>query len=141
MYQSLARYSPGTSGFNSAWKALANNYGTRFNNLQHGFIKQSHYSPVVSKVKSGIGLDVNSRSSALQNVVWSMGVQHGSGGAYNIFRAAGITASMSDRQIIERLYNERMKVSKYFSRSSSSIRQSVYNRFVREKADALKMLG
>lgn len=140
IYGGLAGKSVGSSVFNRSWKELARRYPQEFNQVQHDFIKRSHYTPVVNKVANGIGLNVNNRSSALQNVVWSMGVQHGSGGAYNIFKAAGISSGMSDRTIIQRLYNERMKVSKYFSRSSSAIRNGVYNRFKNELRDALNML-
>jgi hypothetical protein len=141
MYRSLAGKSVGSTSFNNSWKALASNDPTGFDKVQHDFIQQSHYDPVVSKVKSGIGLNLNTRSAALQNVVWSMGVQHGSGGAYKLFRNAGIRPSMSDQEIINRLYNERMKVDKYFSRSSSSIKASVKRRFQSELKDALAMLG
>lgn len=140
MYGRLSGHKPGSSGFNSAWKSLANQDPNGFNAVQHNFIKKSHYSPVVSKVSGGIGLNIDARSSALQNVVWSMGVQHGSGGAYNIFKAAGITRNMSDETIIRKLYAERMKVNKYFSRSSSGIKASVKRRFQSELDDALNML-
>lgn len=70
-----------------------------------------------------------------------MGTQHGAGGAANIARVAGINNRMSDKEIIQRLYAERMKVSKYFARSSSTVRNNVYKRFQKELADALAMLG
>lgn len=143
MYQSLARYSPGTSGFDSTWKALAKNYSKRFDQLQHGFIKSSHYDPAAKKIKSSIGFDASKYPVAVQNVLWSTAVQHGAGGAANVFRNAGIRQGMSPAEIIKRVYNERMagNGTKYFSRSSSSIRQSVVNRFRNEMQDALRMLG
>jgi hypothetical protein len=143
MYQALARNSPGTSGFNSTWKALAKNYTDDFEALQHGFIKQSHYDPAASKIKSSLGLDLNKYSQAVQNVLWSTSVQHGSSGALNVFREAGIRPGMSDAEIIKRVYNERAANNgqKYFSRSSASVRKSVVNRFKNEMNDALSMLG
>lgn len=139
IYNGLGRYSIGSSGFDQAWKQLAA-ADPEFEKLQHNFIKGSHYDPVVQNLR-GLGLDINNRSSALQNAVWSMGVQHGSGGATGIFKAAGITNNMSDRDIIIKIYNERMKVDKYFSRSSASIKASVKRRFQNELQDALRMLG
>lgn len=139
MYNGLGRYSIGSSGFDQAWKQLAA-ADPEFGELQHRFIKQSHYDPVVQNLR-GYGVDINQRSSALQNVIWSIGVQHGSGGASNLWRNAGIKSNMSDREIITRLYNERMKVDKYFSRSSASIKASVKRRFQNELQDALRMLG
>jgi hypothetical protein len=143
MYQALTRNSPGTSGFDSTWKALAKNYSKEFDALQHGFIKQSHYDPAANKIKSSLGIDINKYSPAVQNVLWSTSVQHGSGGALNVFRGAGIRPGMSDAEIIKRVYAERgaSNGAKYFSRSSSSVRQSVVNRFKNEMKDALSMLG
>lgn len=142
-YQALARSSPGSSSFNATWKALAKNYGKAFDNVQHGFIQQSHYAPAASKIKKATGLDVSRYSSALQNVLWSTSVQHGAGGASNIFRAAGIRQGMSEAEIIRRVYAERAANGglKYFSRSSPSIRRAVVNRFSRELQDALRMLS
>jgi hypothetical protein len=140
-YQALARNSAGSSGFDSTWKSLAKNYPEKFEQLQHGFIKSTHYDPVVTSLANGIGLNVNKRSGALQNVIWSLGVQHGAGGASNLVKAAGVKPGMNDRQIIDAIYRERSKVDKYFSRSSSNIKKSVYNRFQREWKDAISMLG
>lgn len=139
-YNGLAIHKVGSTNFDNAWKNLAKGQAAAFQEAQHAFIKQSHYDPAASKLQASTGINANSRSLALQNVIWSIGVQHGSGGANNIFRAAGINNNMSDRQIIEKLYAERMKVNKYFSRSSQSIRNSVYKRFQQELKDALAML-
>lgn len=141
VYQSLKGKTPGTQAFNQAWKNLASKHPQEFEKLQHDFIKQSHYTPVVKKVNADLGLNIDTRSTALQNVVWSMGVQHGSNGASNIFKAAGIKKGMSDREIIQRLYTERMKVDKYFARSSTQIKYSVKQRFQNEMKDALSMLA
>lgn len=143
MYSLLSRSKPGTQGFDSAWKAIAGTNPAKFQQLQHGFIKQSHYDPAANRIKSSLGFDVSKYSPAVQNVLWSTAVQHGSAGAVNVFRGAGIRQGMSDAEIIRRVYNERAANNgmKYFSRSSSGIRQSVVNRFRNEMQDALKMLG
>ncbi|MCK6203924.1 hypothetical protein KZX50_00485 [Bacillus infantis] len=143
MYGVLSKYKPGTSGFNSAWKALAGTNPGRFDQIQHAFIKSSHFDPAANKIKSSLGFDVSKYSTAVQNVLWSTAVQHGSGGAVNVFRSAGIKQGMSDAEIIRRVYAERAanNGAKYFSRSSSDIRKSVVNRFKNEMQDALSMLG
>lgn len=141
IYNQLKGKSIGSSSFDSAWKSIAATNGGAFQQAQHDFIKASHFTPAANKVKSNIGLDVTRRSVALQNVVWSMSTQHGSGGAYNIFKAAGIKSHMTDYEIITKLYAERSKVNKYFSRSSQSVKNGVYNRFQNELKDALAMLG
>lgn len=125
------------------WKSLASQYGQAFDQLQHAFIKQSHYDPAASRIKSATGFDASKYSLAVQNVLWSTAVQHGAGGASNIFKAAGIKQGMSDAEIIKRVYAERSanNGAKYFSKSSASIRKSVVNRFQNELKDALAMLG
>lgn len=143
IYKRLASYSPGSAGFDGAWKSIANTDASKFDSLQHNFIKSSHYDPAVNKIKQSIGFDVSQYSPVLENVLWSTAVQHGSGGATNVFRNAGIRQGMSEAEIIRRVYAERAanNGAKYFSKSSANIRKSVVNRFNNELQDALKMLG
>lgn len=139
-YKELSRHGVGSSGFDKAWKRLASS-GSRFANSQHQFIKATHFDPVVNRAKKDLGISFDQAHPAIQDVVWSVGVQHGSAGAIRIFKNAGIKKGMSNKEVIERIYNERSKVNTYFSRSSQSIKNSVYNRFQREKKDALAMLS
>ncbi|WP_409276417.1 hypothetical protein V1499_23120 (plasmid) [Neobacillus sp. SCS-31] len=143
MHQALSKFKPGTKEFDTAWKALAATNYKDFDQVQHAFIKSSHYDPAAAKVKKEIGLDINSYSPALQNVLWSTAVQHGAGGAVNVFKGAGIKPGMSEAEIIKKIYYERMagNGTKYFGRSSPEIRQSVVARFNKELKDALSMLG
>lgn len=143
MYTTLSRFKPGSSGFDAVWKQMAKSNPRGFEAVQHGFIKSSHYDPAAKKIKSSIGFDASKYPIAVQNALWSTAVQHGAGGATNVFRNAGIRMGMSAAEIIKRVYNERMagNGTKYFSRSSSSIRKSVVNRFRNEMNDALRMLG
>lgn len=142
-YKYLSEFKPGSAQFDGVWKSIASSSGQKFDALQHNFIKQSHFDPAASKIKSATGFDVTKYSPAVQNVLWSTAVQHGSAGAANVFKGAGIRQGMSEAEIIQRVYNERAANNgmKYFSRSSASIRQSVVNRFRSEMQDALKMLG
>ncbi|MEG0450704.1 MAG: hypothetical protein RR595_12685 [Lysinibacillus sp.] len=73
-------------------------------------------------------------------MIWSIGVQHGAGGANTIFKNSGVKVGMDWNAVIEKVYGERSKVDKYFKSSPQNIKQSVYNRFQREKNDALNML-
>jgi hypothetical protein len=144
MFGALAGKTPGGAAFNNAWKALANGNPKAFDQMQHNFIKQSHYDPAANKVYQSTGLNINKHSLALQNVLWSIATQHGSAGASRIFKNAigGKGSTMSDEAIIRAVYNERMAGNgmKYFPSSSQSIRNSVVNRFKNELADALAML-
>lgn len=143
MYQALSKYKPGTEGFNNAWSNIAKSEAEGFDNIQHGFIKSSHYDPALRGINNTMGIDLSKRSPAVQNALWSTATQHGVGGAVRVFKNAGITNNMSDADIIKRIYQERGADNgkKYFSRSSDSIRQGVVNRFQRELQDALSMLG
>ncbi|OPJ62414.1 hypothetical protein [Clostridium oryzae] len=126
------------SNFDSAWRYLADKDRAGFLDLQRRYVKNTYYDAAVDKIKDQYGIDINSRSKALQSVVWSTAVQFGVGGVSKIF--SRINTSGSDADLINGIYNEKEKVNEYFRSSSSSIRNSVYNRALNEKADALAML-
>ena len=99
------------------------------------------------------GLDVGTRSNAVQDAVWSTAVQHGptTNAITNAVRnvaAQGVTPEDGvayDRALIDAIYAERGRRGPdgnlvYFSSSPASTQASVANRFVAERADALAML-
>lgn len=143
MYGRLSSYKPGTSGFNSAWKSLANTNGSAFDAVQHSFIKKNHFDPAKNTIQKNLGIDITRYPKAVQDVLWSTAVQHGSYGAMKVFRNAGIRSGMGAADIIRRVYAERSANNglKWFKSSSSSIRKGVVNRFKNELRDALNMLG
>lgn len=130
----------GTQAFDTAWKTEYKKNPKAFEKAQHNYIAQKHYQPALASAKKATGIDFSKMGNAVQNVIWSIGVQHGAGGTSSIFRNAGLKKGDSPATVIKKVYAERMKTSKYFSSSPQSIRNSVYNRFKRELADALKML-
>ena len=132
----------GTKEFRAAWVKLAHDTGAKFNDAQHVFIKATHYDKQVAKLKQNLGLDVNFRSRAVQNMMWSMSVQHGNG-TQAIFKNAlknVQVGKVSDAEIIALVYTERSKVDTYFSSSTKEVKASVKKRFQQEQQDALKML-
>jgi hypothetical protein len=141
IYELFAGKTVGSTDFDKAWKRAAS-VGS-FEKYQHDFIQQRFYSPAVASIKKSTGLDVNNRSIAVQNAIWSTAVQHGQSGANKILRNAGVTPSMSDAEIIRRVYQERSANNgkKYFPSSSEAVRKGVVNRFKSELKDAFKMLG
>lgn len=143
IYKRLSSYRPGTTGFNNAWKSIANTDGQRFNEIQHGFIQKTHYEPARRSIEKSLGISFSKYSKAVNDTLWSTAVQHGTSGALRVFKNAGIRNGMSDAEIIRRIYAERGANNgmKYFSSSSAQIRQSVVNRFKEEVRDALRMLG
>ncbi|HJT65429.1 MAG TPA: LysM peptidoglycan-binding domain-containing protein [Pyrinomonadaceae bacterium] len=140
----------GSAEFTACWKRIAATQTADFQKAQHAFIKQSHYDLLASKILAEDKLDVNTRSFALQNVIWSTAVQHG-GATPIVHRAiANLSCTTSDptydKQLICAIYTERGRRKPdgnlaYFSRSSPSVQAGVAKRFQNEQADALAMLA
>lgn len=125
--------------FPREWKAIAKEAPEEFAALQHEFIRERYFEPACAMIKDETGIDIHNEPKALQEMVWSMAVQHGVGGAVSIFkRALGDlavkdteTAEVSKQNIVERVYAIR---SKKFASSSDRVRQAVIRRFEQEKA-------
>lgn len=130
----------GTQAFDTAWKTEYKKNPKAFEQAQHNYIAEKHYKPALNSAKSATGIDFSKMGGAVQNMIWSIGVQHGAGGTASIFRNAGVSKSDSPTTVIKKVYTERMKVNKYFSSSPQSIKNGVLSRFKREMADALKMV-
>lgn len=71
--------------FGKIWKEIADENALAFFEVQHAYIARTHFNPVVRYVANVNGVDITTLSPAVQNVVWSMSVQHG--------RAAKLVAS------------------------------------------------
>lgn len=146
-FQGLAA---GTAPFTAVWKRIATAQTDDFQKAQHAFIKQSHYDPLAAKILADNNVDVNTRSFAVQNVVWSTAVQHG--GATPIVGRAIATLSCNcsdptyDKQLICAIYAERGRKKPdgnlaYFGKSSPGVQAGVAKRFQNEQVDALAMLA
>ena len=141
---------PGTAQFTACWKRIAEAQTDAFQQAQHEYIKKTHYDPLAAKILTDDNVDVNSRSRALQDVVWSTAVQHG-GATPIVHRAcAKLTCTPTDpqydEQLIRAIYGERGKTRPdgnlaYFSSNSASVQKGVANRFKSELQDALAMLA
>jgi murein DD-endopeptidase MepM/ murein hydrolase activator NlpD len=140
----------GTAPFTACWKRIAAQQTDDFQKAQHGFIKRTHYDLLAAKIFSDDGLDVNARSNALRDVIWSTAVQHG-GATPIVHRALKLvcvpdTDSSFDEQLIRAIYAERARKKPdgnlaYFGKSSPSVQRGVANRFKSECQDALAMLA
>jgi hypothetical protein len=111
---------------------------------------RTHYDLLCKKVLAENKLDVNSRSFAVQNVVWSTAVQHGPNtpivGRACVKVSSAYTDPKYDEQLIRAIYAERGKKKAdgnlaYFSKSSKNVQAGVANRFKNELNDALAMLA
>jgi hypothetical protein len=146
--KSFAGLKPGTKQFGAAWKAVAARDPKGFEQIQHSFIKASHYDPQKLATEAKTGIKFDKRSQALRDVLWSTAVQHRTGTA-SIFKAAlhgHDPAKLSDAQIINAVYAERGRTNAHgglvhFGGSSSAVQQSVANRFHHEVKDALVELA
>lgn len=140
----------GTADFTACWKRIAATETDAFQKCQHEYIKKTHYDLLVAKILNDDGLDVNTRSRALQNVVWSTAVQHG-GATSMVHKAlANVTCARTDpafdEKLIRAIYAERGRTKPdgnlvYFSKSSPNVQKGVANRFKNELNDALAMLA
>jgi hypothetical protein len=149
--QRLASAGPSNTGGKSGsmpqtWKQVAADQGKRFEDLQHEFIRESHYEPAAKSISMASGLDVAAKSQALREVLWSTAVQHGAHGATEIFvtaadnlQAKGVNATTQnfDRSMIDEVYKLR---SGQFGGQGTRIRAAVQSRLQNEKATAVAML-
>lgn len=131
----------GSSSFKSAWKEVSSRPGFQEAEAQNA--RNTLFTPAVETVKRSTGLDVSQRSPALQEVLFSTAIQHGAGGSASLWRNAlkgADVGSLTDQEIITRLYDERSNVGRYFKSSDPKIQQAVADRFKRERQDALALL-
>jgi len=148
--QDFQNLTPGTADFSACWKRIATNQTDAFQKCQHEFIKRTHYDPLAAKILSDDDVDVNTRTTTLQNVVWSTAVQHGPGTPIVHRALANVSSKPSDpqydEQVIRAIYAERGRKKPdgnlaYFGKSSPSVQAGVANRFKSELQDALSMLA
>jgi LysM repeat protein len=141
---------PGTEQFNDKWREIAAAHPKTFHNSQHNFIKRTHFDPLAAKIKNEDGINISTRSKALQDVVWSTAVQHGPGTSIIHKAIAALNLSPAnpefDKKLIKAIYAERGRkdangVLVYFKSNSPEVQQGVANRFKNEEIDALNMLN
>lgn len=129
--------------FERQWKAIAASEPEAFADAQHAFIQRTHYEPVVKHVRGTTGLDVSTRSAAVQDAVWSTSVQHGraKGIVERAVRAVDVPPSSPDydRALVKAIYAERTRYVSGLSMPEKT-KESLLNRYENELADALRML-
>ena len=140
---------PGTAAFTAKWKQIAIAEPVAFQATQHEFIKRTHYDPLVTNILNEKSLDVNKRSRALQDAVWSTSVQHGGASpiVHNALEKIDPDQSREDfdETLIRAIYAERGRRRAdgklaWFSKSSLRVQAGVAKRFQNELKDALEML-
>lgn len=68
---------PESAEFKRHWQAAATNDAAAFQAAQHRYIEPTDYKPRISKVLADTGVNLDSRSDAVRNAVWSTSVHHG----------------------------------------------------------------
>jgi hypothetical protein len=133
--EQLAGLKPGTTQFNSKWKELSED--PAFIESQHNFISQNNYQPVKSYAQQ-LGLPDN---KALNEALWSMGVQHG--GANKILNKAVKTFNGDINNdvggFLQHLYNTRGQYVRGVSALGSGMKASLLNRYKNELSDVMNL--
>ena len=124
------------------WRAIAREQPQRFEELQEDFIRESHYKPAVAAIAERTGLEVDTLSPVMREVIWSTAVQHGPAGAARLFdRADSLSGKPSEpgyeRKLISNVYKLRAG---QFGSSSAQVQAAVQSRFREERLMALNML-
>lgn len=138
--------------FDAAWTKLARENEDEFLRLQLKSIRENYYDKAAAKIKRDFKVDINSKSFAYKNVVWSTVVQHGVYGSTRttaesskpgVLTVVGYTKP--EDELIGLIYKERAKFNLYFSSydvnvpSQKKILDSLASRFSNEAKDALSM--
>lgn len=149
--QEGARWAPefgravsGAPDFSRVWKAIARREPESFQAAQHDFIKRTHYDVQVAHVLAKAGDDIDRRSDAVRNAVWSTAVQHGP--QSDLVVRAMMGGHPADRALLVAIYAERARRKTdsrlvHFSRCSPAVQAGVAQRLQSELKDALAMLG
>ena len=143
----------GNAGASAATPEFANAWRTSMSDpanaeTQHDFLVDTHYGRLARKVQRDTGFDAGSRSRALQEVFFSVAIQHG-GGTSLINRAIEATGSAnpSDDALIRAIYTERRRRNietghpVYFTSTPRNDADNIVDiRFPRERDQALELL-
>ena len=127
--------------FEAAWKAVAAAQAEAFFTAQHDYIKRTHFSAVVAKVRKLTRVDCSERGPGVYDVIWSMSVQHGRAAQLIVATVEALrdrfplTDPGYDRALINALYDRR----EAFVRALG-LTQLIAGRYVPERRDALAML-
>ncbi|GHU88026.1 hypothetical protein AGMMS49941_11950 [Deferribacterales bacterium] len=127
----------GKEEFVRAWKYIADTDTKRFEELQQGFVYENNYQKPLGYISENYkALDMS--NPIMQDIVWSMGVQH-IGSPTIIKRALDKVdlSSATTAEIVVKMYDERIIYVNNDSKLTTSLARSLTNRFEREKRAAL----
>ena len=129
----------GSSEFNEKWKETAKTDGN-FETAQHDYAKQTYFDPQHQKLQKA-GIDLTGRGKAVQDAVWSTGVQFG--GTTSLIEKAlkdKDVSKLSDKEIVSSIQDYKLQNNdKLFSKSSDGVRKGTANRATKEKENLLAL--
>lgn len=126
---------PGSKDFNTMWLNCATN--PLFCDEQHTFIYNTKFVPVAKYWTQTLQLET---SDAIDEALWSIGVQHGS--FKKILDAAFdlIPDTYDDKACINALYDARANYVANLTTLNPMIKRSLNNRYVLERQDVLRLI-
>ena len=141
----------GTAAYKAAWRQVMGTPAGSAAQSEYAGLK--YFVPATKRIKKGAGIDITQRSITVQQAAFSTAIQYGSGGASELFRKSlkelGYppneisTTQPTDAALIRALYKARrltVTSGSHFTKETARTKQSVFNRFHNEEADALKSL-
>jgi hypothetical protein len=140
----------GSDVFSKKWKDVVTAHNDAFVEIEHAFIKKTHFDPLVDKIKRENNIDVSEHSRTLNDVIWSTAVQHGKSTGVIGIAINNVTIPVSftkeyDETLIKEIYAERGRKKAdgnlmYFSKNSPDVQVGVAKRFENELKQALEEL-
>lgn len=134
---------PGSAAFTARYKELAASNPEEFAKAQHDYITRTHYGVAAEKLAAK-GIDLTTRSKAVQEMIYSTAVQYGPGGASRVIgRALGgqDLSQMSDEDILSIVQDDKNANIRTDFESSPKWWDSLSNRTQREKGRLLEYLA
>lgn len=142
-----------SDGFDAMWKQIAENETDVFAQAQHDYIKVAYYDPSIDTL-AGIGYHIEKHHAVMQDVIWSRAVQYGPGNIGDMFMEAvqqmhnkddgagypNLSYVDSPEYDYDFIYSIYMNVCSSMEWNSSTLRDSLNNRFQSECQQALSQL-
>lgn len=98
---------PGTVTFDTGWYTASKTESEKFKNYQFNFIYLAYVKPVVKSIEKTYNIDLMS-SKASTEFIFSTATQYGEKGTLTLFEKAKITSDMSEKEIIEKIQQEKI---------------------------------
>jgi LysM repeat protein len=146
---------PGTEAFGNQWRAVAARDPNAFGEAQHAYVERTHYDPVVNRVDSDTGYNLDNASAAVRNATWSVSVQHSaaarilSDAVRRTDQALPRTDPGYEATLIDNIYDRRTEyvtalrdraISQNRTADARTFNNIINNRYPQERAAAQDML-